>query len=136
MLSYMRKNLFWYIWGVGLFSIGVTDYISHRKYVLENFANFLFVITFSSIPFAALALYSKNVLMGLHRQINYELSGICVAFVFTLVFGVWSFAMPIDDAFNPSGFFWTLGFGTICVGYFVGKLLYLAADMLNKSNKN
>lgn len=119
------------IWLTGIFSIDITWALCH-----EHLYNLFWGTLISSIPFAALAWYTKKVFENYNMSSHYKrirFSGITCAYVLTILAAIFSFAASMGDALNAAGAFWLVGFGTIFLGFIVGGVAYVFIASVFKS---
>ena len=138
MLNKHYKLVCWLIWLIGYSVIFITLFLYHRESVLWDYPKkILFVTLFSSISFAALAIYTKKVFenkrLDFYRR-NARFSGIIGAFSLTVLLAIGCFSASMESAFNPVGMFWMASFTMMYLGALIGMGVH-AIVMKNRNNK-
>ena len=132
MLNKHYKLVCWLIWLIGYSSIALTWFFSQN-----HMYNFLFATLFSSISFAALAIYTKKVFenkrLDFYRR-NARFSGIIGAFSLTVLLAIGCFSASTESAFNLAGMFWMASFTMMYLGALIGMGVH-AIVMKNRNNK-
>ena len=130
------KLTLWSIWLSGMAVIALSLYFNTTP-GSESLGDFLFATIFSSIPFAVLAICTKqtceNKLIDANRK-KTQYFGITGAYIATVLFAIWSFSASMDDALNPAGFFWILSIGSIFIGATVGIGIYKVVTIFENRN--